>query len=159
MADDVLAPLEMHCSWCGPWSLRGHGERRVEKCECSVERTGFGASDVHLYVKCQGCGERITKECLESIHKALDAEPWDASIHDPLGVWSDLKHRAWVANKPTTNFVPSHGNEGASFVHCILCEDCDLPEAVDPIPPELKAAVVQATGPSTSTGTPSAACH
>jgi hypothetical protein len=50
-------------------------------------------------------------------------------------------HRVWRTNEVfTKNFVPAHGNEAASFVHCIMCEDMELPPAVDPIPSELKAA-------------------
>jgi hypothetical protein len=97
--------------------------RRCEKSECSVERAGFKSTDVDLYVRCQGCGERMSKECLESIAKALDLETFDESIHDPLGVWWSYKRRVWKKNEPTPNFIPSHGNEAASFVHCIVCED------------------------------------
>jgi hypothetical protein len=128
-----------HCAWCGRFSLRGDGERRVEKSECSIERAGFCSSDVQLYVQCQGCGERFTIECLESIAKCLDSETFD-DIHDPLGVWWSYKRRVWKKNEPTLNFVPSHGNEATSFVQCITCEDMELPPTVDPIPSELKGA-------------------
>ena len=124
----------LHCSWCGPQSLRPAATRRTS-CECLVGRNGFDPYDFNAYVGCATCSNKYTVECLESMRSAIIdkqqslSSSTTATLLDPNGLRRCFVEAPWRADSTYHGelFSKRTAVQAAQFAFCLHCEDFLLP--------------------------------
>jgi len=143
--------MSLVCAACGPGSVLGQPHPASQ---CVLSRDGFDLWQIALYLKCTGCNNKYSLDCLRKLTEKVreyerglsDGE----SIHDPQGVWKTLKAQPWQDGTDAkvhseccaAGFQPKTSAVCATVPYCFACEQGTIPEPAFSEPEQ----VVKASG-------------
>ena len=143
--------MSLVCAACGPGSVFGQPHPASQ---CVLSRDGFDLWQIALYLKCTGCNNKYSLDCLRKLTEKVreyDRSLSDGeSIHDPQGVWKTLKAQPWQDGTDAkvhseccaAGFQPKTSAVCATVPYCFACEQGTIPEPAFSEPEQ----VVKASG-------------